>query len=99
MNDVTYPDYWQLTENPYACSVLVELGIQYRKYIRETGVCVMSEPWGSLPADLASDVSGCWASIFPDGVPGWLANEAGLSEEPLLKANPGAAPGAGSLGG
>ncbi|QBM18146.1 bifunctional glutamine synthetase adenylyltransferase/adenylyl-removing enzyme [Marinobacter sp. JH2] len=33
----------------------------------------MSEPWESLPAALADDVSACWSSTFPDGVPDWLA--------------------------
>ncbi|WP_372965594.1 bifunctional [glutamate--ammonia ligase]-adenylyl-L-tyrosine phosphorylase/[glutamate--ammonia-ligase] adenylyltransferase [Marinobacter sp.] len=34
----------------------------------------MSEPWGSLPAVLADDVSACWSSVFPDGVADWLAS-------------------------
>src|SRR5690554_6604955 len=69
-----------------ACSVLGEFVIQYRKYIRETGVCVMSEPWGSLPAELANDVSACWPSIFPNGVPGWLTEAAAISEADVAEA-------------
>ncbi|RMJ01768.1 Glutamate-ammonia-ligase adenylyltransferase [Marinobacter litoralis] len=33
----------------------------------------MSDPWKSLPAALADEVSACWSSIFPGGVPEWLA--------------------------
>src|SRR5690554_637844 len=46
----------------------------------------MSEPWGSLPAELANDVSGCWASIFPDGIPGWLTDDADLTEADIAEA-------------
>src|SRR5690606_21006825 len=69
-----------------ACSVLGEFVIQYRKYIRETGVCVMSEPCGSLPAGLAEDVSACWSSVFPDGLPGWLSGAAGMAESDIAEA-------------
>ncbi|MFV8572389.1 bifunctional [glutamate--ammonia ligase]-adenylyl-L-tyrosine phosphorylase/[glutamate--ammonia-ligase] adenylyltransferase [Marinobacter sp. SBS5] len=42
----------------------------------------MSEPWESLPATLADDVSACWSSVFPGGVPSWLAvvSEADIAE-------------------
>lgn len=46
----------------------------------------MSEPWGSLPAELANDVSACWPSIFPNGVPGWLTEAAAISEADVAEA-------------
>ncbi|MBE0487010.1 bifunctional [glutamate--ammonia ligase]-adenylyl-L-tyrosine phosphorylase/[glutamate--ammonia-ligase] adenylyltransferase [Marinobacter sp.] len=46
----------------------------------------MSEPWGSLPAVLANDVSACWPSVFPEGVPDWLAGTGGLSQQDLAEA-------------
>jgi glutamate-ammonia-ligase adenylyltransferase len=33
----------------------------------------MSEPWSHLPALLANDVAEHWETVFPDGVPEWLA--------------------------
>ena len=46
----------------------------------------MSEPWGSLPAGLAEDVSACWSSVFPDGLPGWLSGAAGMAESDIAEA-------------
>ncbi len=46
----------------------------------------MSEPWDSLPAELANDVSACWASVFPEGVPDWLTTTADLSAQDLAEA-------------
>ena len=39
----------------------------------------MSEPWSSLPAPLAEEISACWLSVFPDGVPNWLLAEKGMT--------------------
>lgn len=46
----------------------------------------MSEPWDSLPAILAEDVSSCWPSVFPDGVPEWLSGSAGMTDADLAEA-------------
>ncbi|AOY88861.1 bifunctional glutamine synthetase adenylyltransferase/deadenyltransferase [Marinobacter salinus] len=46
----------------------------------------MSEPWSSLPAPLDDDVSACWGSVFPDGVPGWLTAQAGMTTEVIAGA-------------
>ncbi|MBY6222503.1 bifunctional [glutamate--ammonia ligase]-adenylyl-L-tyrosine phosphorylase/[glutamate--ammonia-ligase] adenylyltransferase [Marinobacter nauticus] len=35
----------------------------------------MSEPWASLPRVLKEEISGCWPSVFPEGLPGWLAGD------------------------
>ena len=35
----------------------------------------MSEPWASLPGALKEEISGCWPSVFPEGLPGWLAGD------------------------
>ena len=35
----------------------------------------MSEPWTSLPGALKEEISGCWPSVFPEGLPGWLAGD------------------------
>jgi glutamate-ammonia-ligase adenylyltransferase len=40
----------------------------------------MSEPWRGLPKALADDVAGCWESVFPEGVPGWLTSSQGMDE-------------------
>ena len=46
----------------------------------------MSEPWNGLPQVLAADVASRWPSIFPDGVPAWLAGPAAIRVEQLAKA-------------
>ncbi|PSF05533.1 bifunctional [glutamate--ammonia ligase]-adenylyl-L-tyrosine phosphorylase/[glutamate--ammonia-ligase] adenylyltransferase [Marinobacter fuscus] len=45
----------------------------------------MSEPWASLPAELANDVSRCWPSVFPDAVPDWI-EQSGVSSSELAEA-------------
>lgn len=45
----------------------------------------MSEPWASLPAELANDVSRCWPSVFPDAVPDWM-EQSGVSSSELAEA-------------
>ncbi|OEY66589.1 bifunctional [glutamate--ammonia ligase]-adenylyl-L-tyrosine phosphorylase/[glutamate--ammonia-ligase] adenylyltransferase [Marinobacter sp. X15-166B] len=34
----------------------------------------MPEPWGALPPILAAEVANHWATIFPDGLPDWVAD-------------------------
>ncbi|SFR60258.1 glutamate-ammonia-ligase adenylyltransferase [Marinobacter gudaonensis] len=46
----------------------------------------MSEPWQGLPEPLADDVAGCWHSVFPEGVPGWLVSPEGMSETVIATA-------------
>ena len=46
----------------------------------------MSEPWSCLPLTLADEVAGNWASVFPEGLPGWLLNDAQVSAEVVAQA-------------
>src|SRR5690554_1341644 len=46
----------------------------------------MSEPWSGLPAILAEEVAAVWPEVFPEGVPGWLTSEAGLTEQDIAEA-------------
>ncbi|MBK1888190.1 bifunctional [glutamate--ammonia ligase]-adenylyl-L-tyrosine phosphorylase/[glutamate--ammonia-ligase] adenylyltransferase [Marinobacter sp. DY40_1A1] len=46
----------------------------------------MSEPWNCLPLPLADDVSASWASVFPEGLPGWLLADASVSEDVVVQA-------------
>ena len=46
----------------------------------------MSEPWSCLPLPLADDVAAGWASVFPEGLPAWLAEDASISEEVIAQA-------------
>ncbi|MBK1874759.1 bifunctional [glutamate--ammonia ligase]-adenylyl-L-tyrosine phosphorylase/[glutamate--ammonia-ligase] adenylyltransferase [Marinobacter sp. 1-3A] len=46
----------------------------------------MSEPWNCLPLLLAGDVSASWASVFPEGLPGWLLADASVSEYVVAQA-------------
>lgn len=39
----------------------------------------MSKPWSHLPKLLAEDVATRWPSIFPDGPPSWLTDDAGIT--------------------
>lgn len=45
----------------------------------------MSEPWASLPGVLSEEISGCWRSVFPEGVPDWLAGDF-ISESDVAEA-------------
>ena len=46
----------------------------------------MSEPWNCLPLPLADDVAASWASVFPEGLPAWLVEDASISEEVIAQA-------------
>ncbi|WP_040887085.1 bifunctional [glutamate--ammonia ligase]-adenylyl-L-tyrosine phosphorylase/[glutamate--ammonia-ligase] adenylyltransferase [Marinobacter santoriniensis] len=46
----------------------------------------MSEPWSALPSLIADDVSSCWGSVFPDGVPDWLMADERFSEQTIADA-------------
>ena len=46
----------------------------------------MSEPWNCLPLPLADDVAASWASVFPEGLPAWLLEDASISEEVIAQA-------------
>ncbi|MBU2874053.1 bifunctional [glutamate--ammonia ligase]-adenylyl-L-tyrosine phosphorylase/[glutamate--ammonia-ligase] adenylyltransferase [Marinobacter salexigens] len=46
----------------------------------------MSEPWNCLPLPLADDVAASWASVFPEGLPDWLLDDASVSEEVIAQA-------------
>ena len=46
----------------------------------------MSEPWSCLPLPLADDVAASWASVFPEGLPDWLLEDASISEEVVAQA-------------
>ncbi|GGE74826.1 glutamate-ammonia-ligase adenylyltransferase [Streptosporangium jomthongense] len=46
----------------------------------------MSEPWSCLPSPLADDVAASWESVFPEGLPGWLLDDTGLSAEIIARA-------------
>ncbi|WP_417516564.1 bifunctional [glutamate--ammonia ligase]-adenylyl-L-tyrosine phosphorylase/[glutamate--ammonia-ligase] adenylyltransferase [Marinobacter sp.] len=46
----------------------------------------MSEPWSCLPLPLADDVAAGWAPVFPEGVPGWLLEDASISAEIIAQA-------------
>ncbi|NWN92716.1 bifunctional [glutamate--ammonia ligase]-adenylyl-L-tyrosine phosphorylase/[glutamate--ammonia-ligase] adenylyltransferase [Marinobacter adhaerens] len=46
----------------------------------------MSEPWNGLPLPLAQEVAGCWASVFPEGVPDWLLSEGRISASLVAQA-------------
>lgn len=46
----------------------------------------MTEPWNGLPAALADEVSGVWNQVFPEGVPAWADDSAGMGAEALAGA-------------
>ncbi|MDO6443870.1 bifunctional [glutamate--ammonia ligase]-adenylyl-L-tyrosine phosphorylase/[glutamate--ammonia-ligase] adenylyltransferase [Marinobacter sp. 2_MG-2023] len=46
----------------------------------------MSEPWSCLPSPLADDVADGWASVFPEGVPDWLQEDASISAATIAQA-------------
>src|SRR5690554_2146233 len=46
----------------------------------------MSEPWSGLPAILAEEMAAVWPEVFPEGVPGWLTSEAGLTAQDIAEA-------------
>ncbi|WP_100641212.1 bifunctional [glutamate--ammonia ligase]-adenylyl-L-tyrosine phosphorylase/[glutamate--ammonia-ligase] adenylyltransferase [Marinobacter salexigens] len=46
----------------------------------------MSKPWNCLPSPLADDVAASWASVFPEGLPGWLLQDTSVSEEVVAQA-------------
>lgn len=46
----------------------------------------MTEPWSGLPPALADEVSEAWDHVFPEGVPAWADEAAGMGEEALAGA-------------
>ena len=46
----------------------------------------MTEPWSGLPQVLADEVSATWAHVFPEGVPSWANEGAGMGEASLAGA-------------
>lgn len=46
----------------------------------------MSEPWHSLPEPLAKDVAAAWPSVFPEGVPAWLQDDARMNGQAIAAA-------------
>lgn len=46
----------------------------------------MSEPWSCLPLPLSDDVAASWASVFPEGLPGWLLEDDRISAEVIAQA-------------